>query len=109
MVLLSLGANDLIRGVPKDVAFRNLKAMIQKIQASGALVIVGGVDVPIWGKRIRRNVSNSSAAKQATDCVPNILDGIWGNHALMSDPIHPNDAGYQRMAQFFYQALKPYL
>jgi lysophospholipase L1-like esterase len=108
LVLLSLGANDLIRGVPKDVAFRNLKAMIEKIQASGALVIVGGVDVPIWGRGYGA-MYQQLCRETGTDCVPNVLEGIWGNQALMSDPLHPNDAGYQRMAQFFNRALKPYL
>jgi lysophospholipase L1-like esterase len=108
MVLLSLGANDLLRGVPRDVAFRNLKAMIQEIQAIGALVIVGGVDVPIWGRGYGP-MYQKLCRETGTECVPNILDGIWGNQALMSDPIHPNDAGYKRMAEMFYQALKPYL
>jgi len=108
MVLLSLGANDLMRGISKDVAFRNLKAMIQEIQASGAVVIVGGVDVPIWGKGYGA-MYQKLCRETATDCVPNILDGIWGNQALMSDPIHPNDAGYLHMAENFYQTLKQYL
>ena len=41
-----------------------------------------------------------------TVCIPNILDGVLGDQALMSDPIHPNDAGYRRMAELVYRALK---
>jgi acyl-CoA thioesterase-1 len=32
-----------------------------------------------------------------------------GNHELMSDRIHPNDAGYTIIAKKFYDAVKPYL
>ena len=107
-VIIALGANDLIRGVSQKVAYRNLEAMIQEIQSQGALVIVGGVEVPLrdreYGEMYRRLCRETGAV-----CVPNILDGIWGNETLMSDPVHPNDAGYRRMAEIFYQALKPYL
>jgi lysophospholipase L1-like esterase len=41
--------------------------------------------------------------------IPDVLNGILGNPARMSDPIHPNDAGYSVMAGYFYEAIKPYL
>jgi hypothetical protein len=36
--------------------------------------------------------------------IPNIFEGIMGNRKLMSDPIHPNKAGYTIIAQRFYKA-----
>jgi lysophospholipase L1-like esterase len=42
-------------------------------------------------------------------CVANMLEDIWGHRSLMSDTIHPNDAGYRRIAEKFHHALKPYL
>jgi lysophospholipase L1-like esterase len=37
--------------------------------------------------------------------IPNIFEGIMGNRKLMSDPIHPNDAGYKKIAERFYEAI----
>ena len=41
--------------------------------------------------------------------VPDILGGIMDNEKLMHDTIHPNAAGYEIMADKFYQAIKTYL
>jgi lysophospholipase L1-like esterase len=41
--------------------------------------------------------------------VPDILDGVFGNPRLMADTIHPNAAGYQRIAERIASALEPYL
>jgi lysophospholipase L1-like esterase len=41
--------------------------------------------------------------------IPDVLDGIMGKPALMSDTIHPNADGYAVMAQRFHRALRPYL
>ena len=38
------------------------------------------------------------AQSLGTAYVPNVLDGLFGNSALMSDAIHPNDDGYQVIA-----------
>jgi lysophospholipase L1-like esterase len=107
-VILALGANDLLRGISHEKAFKNLKAMIQEIQTSGALVVVGGVDVPFWGRGYGE-MYLELCRETGSICIPNILEGILGNQALMSDPIHPNNAGYRRMADLVYQTLKPHL
>ncbi|MBF0526003.1 MAG: arylesterase [Deltaproteobacteria bacterium] len=108
IVLITLGGNDLKNGVPKDTAFRNLKTIIEAIQAKGALVVVGGVDIPFWGRGFGDGYQNLCRDTGAV-LIPNIFDGIMGNSRLMSDSIHPNDAGYAIMAERFYEAMKPYL
>lgn len=108
IVLITLGGNDLKNGVPKDLAFQNLKIIVESIQTQGALVIIGGVDLPFWGRGYGEAYEKLSKETGAV-LIPNILDGIMGNRQLMSDSIHPNDAGYTIMAEKFYQALKPYL
>ncbi|MBF0526028.1 MAG: arylesterase [Deltaproteobacteria bacterium] len=108
IVMITLGGNDLKNGVPKDVAFRNLKIIVESIQANGALVVIGGVDIPLWGRGYGdgyRELCRESGAV----LTPNIFDGIMGKPKLMSDSIHPNDAGYTIMADRFYRAVKPFL
>jgi acyl-CoA thioesterase I len=108
IVLITLGGNDLKNGVPKDMAFRNLKRITESIQAKGALVIIGGIDLPIGGRGFGEGYQQLCKDTGAI-LIPNIFDGIMGNSQLMSDSIHPNDAGYTLMAEKFYKVLKPYL
>ena len=108
MVLITLGGNDLKNGVPKDTAFRNLRSIVEAIQAKGALVVIGGIDLPLGGRGYGEGYEQL-CKETAAVLIPNIFDGIMGNMQLMSDTIHPNDAGYTKMAQKFYEALKPYL
>jgi acyl-CoA thioesterase I len=105
IVLITLGGNDLKNGIPKDMAFANLKTIIEAIQDKGALVIVGGVDVPLWGRGYGEGYEEVCRNTGAV-LIPNILDGIIGNSKLMSDPIHPNDFGYTQVAERFYKALQ---
>ena len=106
MVLITLGGNDLKNGVSTDVAFSNLKKIVDTIHSSGARVIIGGIEFPFrdrgFGKGYRELADQTGAV-----LIPNIFEGILGNRKLMSDPIHPNDAGYQMIAQKFYEAMHP--
>ena len=108
IVLITLGGNDLKNRVSKKTAYQNLTYIIVAIQNRGALVIVGGISIPFWGRGFGDMYQNVCEETQ-TLLIPNIFDGIIGNKNLMSDPIHPNDRGYTLMAQQFYQAMKPYL
>jgi lysophospholipase L1-like esterase len=108
IVIITLGGNDLMRGVSRDEAFRNLKTMIVAVQDRGALVIVGGIDLSIRGRGYSEGYRKVSEETGAV-LVPDVLKGILGNSARMSDPIHPNDAGYALMASHFHEAIKPYL
>jgi acyl-CoA thioesterase-1 len=106
LVLITLGGNDLKNGIASDAAFANLKTIVESIQRSGAVVVIGGLSFPMWdrgyGKAYRELADQTGAI-----LIPDILDGIMGDRTLMSDPIHPNDAGYARMAERFYHALQP--
>jgi len=108
IVLITLGGNDLKNRQDRDRAFRNLKAIITSIQDRGALVIVGGLDVPIWGRGFQEHYRKVCEETGAV-LVPDILKGLLGNPEKMSDAIHPNDRGYGIMAGYFHEAMKPYL
>jgi lysophospholipase L1-like esterase len=108
IVLITLGGNDLKNGVRKDVAFRNLKTIIEAIQAEGGLVILGGVKFIILDKGYGE-MYKKLAKETDIILVPNVLKGLIGKDKYMSDPIHPNGQGYTIMAERFYEAMKPYL
>ena len=108
IVLLTLGGNDLKNGIKKHEAFTNLGIIIQRIQSKGALVVLGGIDIPLLGSGYAE-AYELLARETGAVLVPNVFEGIMGNSQLMADRIHPNDAGYSIMAQYFYTALQPYL
>ena len=104
LVLITLGGNDLKNGVAKNIAFENLRIIVNSIQNTGSEVVIGGIKFPI-----RDRGFGSAYQKLAEDTgailIPNIFEGIMGNRRLMSDPIHPNGEGYKIIAEKFYEAI----
>jgi len=108
IVLITIGGNDLTHGVDREVFSRNLQTVVTRIQAAGALVVVGGIEVPLRDRGFRAGYQEVARATGAI-LIPNIFQGILGRPDLMSDPIHPNTAGYTLMAERFHEAIRPYL
>ncbi len=108
IVLITIGGNDLKNRISKETAYQNLKNIIVSIQNKGALVIVGGISIPFWGRGFGEMYQRVCKETQAL-LIPNIFDGIIGDKSLMSDSIHPNNRGYTLMAKKFYREMKPYL
>ena len=105
IVLITLGGNDLKNGIDADVAFKNLEMIVNLIHNQGARVIIGGLSIPFRDRGYGRGFKKL-ADETGAKLIPNILDGIMGNRKLMSDPIHPNDAGYKLLAERFYEAMQ---
>lgn len=98
VVLVLLGGNDYLRGVPITETFANLEQLVQKLQSSGAVVVLLGIQGGVLSDPFAEQFE-ALAERQGTAYVPNVLSGLIGNTALMADAIHPNDAGYERIAQ----------
>ncbi|MFC1523644.1 arylesterase [Thermodesulfobacteriota bacterium] len=108
IVLVSLGANDLMRGINRETAFHNLKTIIVAIQARGALVVVGGIKFPFLDRGFAKSYKDLCQETGAV-LVPDILADIITSPELMSDRIHPNGIGYGLIAERFEAALQKYL
>jgi acyl-CoA thioesterase-1 len=82
--------------------------MISKVHAKGALVVLLGVTGLPLGDQYGPNYKTLA---RETGCVlvPDILSGIIGNTKLKSDQIHPNGAGYAKIAARVYDAIKKYI
>jgi lysophospholipase L1-like esterase len=104
VVLITLGGNDLKNGLAKDNAFANLRTIVEAIQNKGARVIIGGLKFPLRDRGFAK-AYQQLAAETGAALIPDIFEGIIGNRDLMSDPIHPNDAGYKIIAERFYEAM----
>jgi len=98
VVLLLLGGNDAIRSVPRKTTRDNLATMITEIQSTGAVVILLGVRSGILSDGYD-DMYEELADTYGTAYVPDVLRGVFGRPNLMSDPIHPNDAGYEKLSE----------
>jgi len=97
IVIVLLGGNDAIRRIPKEETFQNLAIIIDRIQEKGAAVLLLGIRGGIIGDGFKKSFSELAKEKKVF-YVPRILDDIFGNPSLMADRIHPNDEGYEMMA-----------
>ncbi|MCF8079707.1 MAG: arylesterase [Desulfobacterales bacterium] len=108
IVLLTLGGNDMKNRIPADTAFENLKIVVERIQKTGALVVLGGISIPFWDRGFSERY-RTLAEDTGVVLVENVYEGILGNRSLMSDTIHPNADGYRIMAEHFAETLEPYV
>jgi lysophospholipase L1-like esterase len=104
IVLITLGGNDLKNGVSRDIAFGNLKQIVQAIQRQDAKVVIGGLRFPQMDRGFGKGYENLARQTGAV-LIPNILAGIAENPNLMADPIHPNNSDYRIIAQRFKDAI----
>ena len=108
LVIVELGADDFLDGVPLAQAFTNLDEIVRRIQVSGAMVMVVGFDPPFLEGRLRKDYEHLIRARRVA-FVPAIYQDLWTNHRLKSDALHPNDRGYALIAQRIYQVVAPLL
>ena len=108
LVLITLGGNDLKNGTPANDALGNLIEIVETMRENNARVIVGGLKFPMRDRGYGKAYAEL-AERTGVVLIPHILEGIMGNRALMSDPIHPNDKGYALMAERFYEAVQDIL
>jgi acyl-CoA thioesterase-1 len=98
VVILELGANDALRGIDPATVRANLEAMISRIQASGAkLLLTGMVAPPNWGEDYRREFDRiypELAQAHGVALYPFLLDGVVMDARLnQPDGLHPNERG----------------
>lgn len=108
LVVVAFGGNDFIRRVPPADTFRNLDEIVRRIQEKGAMVVVAGVRSGLLGNALKKDFKKLARARRAA-FVPDLLEDIWGHPALMSDGIHPNEAGYAVMAGRVEKTVAPLL
>jgi lysophospholipase L1-like esterase len=107
MVIVWLGANDVLRQLSEAHAVENLTKIVDAIQAQGALVVLVGVPDAPFRPSLNDGVKRL-AEERGCVYVPNPLRGILIDPELKSDPIHPNSRGYERVAARIAKKVKIY-
>ena len=114
LVVIALGGNDGLRGVPVDVMTDNLEAMIREAEGRGLKVLLAGVPAP---PELGRDYEDGFAetfrevsGAAGVPLLPSLLEGVAGVAELnQRDGIHPTAEGALRLAENAFEALRPLL
>ena len=114
IVILELGANDMLRGVDPKIAEKNLDAMIGNLQARGITVLLAGMRAaPNLGPDYVAAFDGlfpRLAQKYGLTLYPFFLDGVAADKTLSQpDGMHPTAAGIDRMVERFLPTMEKLL
>jgi len=109
LVIILLGGNDILQRSPPEEVAKNLRKIIELIRKEDAGIILIGVRGGIFGDPYKEMFENLAKERGVVYYVPDILDGIIGNPDLMSDPVHPNNQGYAKIADKLEPVLRKLL
>ncbi|ESX65079.1 MULTISPECIES: arylesterase [unclassified Mesorhizobium] len=104
LVILELGANDMLRGVSPAIAEKNLDAMLAKLKQRKIAVLLAGMRAaPNLGADYQRAFDATFprlAEKYGVPLYPFFLEGIAGQSVLqLEDGLHPNARGVDRIVE----------
>ncbi|WP_431320695.1 arylesterase [Rhizobium sp. YTU87027] len=113
-VILELGANDALRGIPPEESEKNLEQMIARLKERGiAVLLVGMLAPPNMGDdyAARFNpIYQKLAQKHSVALYPFFLDGVALEAALkLEDGMHPNSKGVDVMVEKMEPAITQFL
>ena len=116
-VLIELGGNDALRGLPLAMSQDNLQAMVRAAKATGAKVLLLGMQVPPnYGRQYTDDFATlfaQVARAHKTALVPFLLRGVAdvpdADAMFQRDRIHPVEAAHPRILDNVWPVLRPML
>lgn len=117
IVILELGANDALRGLPLDTTRANLTEMARAAKAGGARVVIAGMQLPPnYGRKYSDDFAGlfaSVAKSEGTALVPFLLhgvaDGPQPEAMFQPDRIHPKEDAHPIILDNVWPVLQPLL
>jgi len=114
ILILELGANDGLRGLPVNLTRQHLAEMIRLGKAAGAKVLLVGILIPPnYGPRYTRQFADiypDLARRLHTALVPFLLKGVaLDPHLMQEDGLHPNARGEPLVLNTVWPYLEPML
>jgi acyl-CoA thioesterase-1 len=116
VVVLELGGNDGLRGVPVNSTKANLEKMIVQSKDAGAEVLLAGMTLPPnYGQQYIRDFENAYkdlARKYQVKLIPFLMEDIASQLGsrpglMQRDGIHPTAEGHSVIAETVYRYLRP--
>jgi acyl-CoA thioesterase-1 len=116
-VILELGGNDALRGLPLKQTEANLGTMARAARASGARVVVAGMQVPPnYGRQygddfiaVFAKVAKSEGAALVPFLLKDVADGPAAESMFQADRIHPKEAAHPLLLNNVWPVLRPLL
>jgi acyl-CoA thioesterase I len=116
-VVIELGGNDALRGLPLSMTEANLRAMAQAAKAAGARVLIAGMQVPPnYGKRygddfaaLFAKVAKDEGAALVPFLLAGVADGPEADSMFQPDRIHPKAEAHPRILDNVWPVLRPWL
>ena len=114
LLVVALGGNDALRGLPVDDLRQNLAAILARARDRHIPVILAGMEAPPNNgpdyTAAFRKVYTDLAMEPGVRFIPFLLDGVAGVPGLnQADGIHPNPRGAQLVADLVWKELEPAL
>lgn len=116
VLVIQLGGNDGLRGLPVSAIKSNLQAIIEKTKATNPAtrIVLAGMQIPPnLGAEYARNFQQAfTEVARANDAIliPFLLEGVGGLRDLnQRDLIHPTAAGHRAIAEVVWRTLEPVL
>lgn len=114
VLIIELGANDALRGLPLQMTHDNLLAMTRSAQAAGAKVLLIGMEMPPnYGPDYSRRfaatyteVAQKSKAALVPFLLKNVADGPDALRLFQNDRIHPLEAAHPVILDNVWPTLK---
>jgi acyl-CoA thioesterase-1 len=112
ILILELGVNDGLRGVPVPQVKANLAKIIEAAQARDIQVLLCAMEaLPLQGWQYTvdfHRMYDDLAATYDVPLVPFLMNGVLGNRDLISDDgVHPNAAGARAIAETIWEYVQP--
>lgn len=116
-LIIELGGNDALRGLPLAMTRGNLQAMVRTAKAAGAKVMIVGMQVPPnYGARYTQDfaalfagVAKDEGAALVPFLLAGVADGPQSERLFQPDRIHPTAEAHPRMLANVWPVLKPWL
>lgn len=117
IVVIELGGNDALRGLPLAMTRDNLVAMVQTAKRAGARVVLVGMQVPPnYGRKyaddfagLFADVARTEKAALVPFLLAGVADGPQAATLFQADRIHPNAQAQARMLDNVWPVLQPLL
>lgn len=114
LVILELGANDGLRGLPVDHTKSTLRQIIRQLQEAGTRVVLAGMKLPPnYGQDYTASFEamyQVLAKEHRVSLIPFFLEGVGGSSSLnQADGIHPTKAGYEVIVEQVLKVIRPML
>ncbi|MEI2736126.1 MAG: arylesterase [Rhodoblastus sp.] len=106
LVIVELGANDMLRGAPPAEAAKALAEIVERLQARKIAVVLAGMrSIANWGEAYANEfqaIYPDIARRFGVSLYPFFLEGVAGDRELtLRDGMHPNTAGVEKIVAGF--------